>query len=157
MIPVLSIFPVPSCPILPSTTHGIWVANNTMENATAVFLCNMGYRQMRSCRQPICKNGIWQNLQRCSCDEILTVPPSSTTQTGQTTPLSTTPKDNAQLLRSISSLPDKLQMIWITMTTGVLFIVVVVLVTSVVICFKIGYESEYTFRLHNRKKDKIIN
>ena len=157
MIPVLSIFPVPSCPILPSTTHGIWVANNTMENATAVFLCNMGYRRMRSCGQPICKNGIWQNLQRCSCEEIPTVPPSSTIQTGQTTPLSTTPKDNAQLLRSISSLPDKLQMIWITMTTGVLFIVVVVLVTSVVICFKIGYESEYTFRLHNRKKDKIIN
>ena len=40
------------------------------------------------------------------------------------------------------------------MTTGVLFIVVVVLVTSVVICFKIGYESEFTFRLHNRKNTK---
>ena len=147
---VLSIFPVLSCPILPSTTHGIWVANNTMENATAVFYCNMGYRQLRSCGQPICRNGIWQNLQRCSCEEIPTVPPSSTTQTGQTTPLSTTPKDNAQLLRSISSLSDKIQMMWITMGTDVLFIVVVVLVTSLVICFKTGYDSEFTFRLYNR-------
>ncbi|XP_078337855.1 protein mesh-like isoform X2 [Crassostrea virginica] len=132
-----------SCPILPSTTHGIWVANNTMENATAVFYCNMGYRQLRSCGKPICRNGIWQNLQRCSCEEIPTVSPSSTIQTGQATPLSTTPKDNAQLLRSISSLSDKIQMMWITMGTGVLFIVVVVLITSLVICFKTGSRGRY--------------
>ena len=153
MIPVLSIFPVQSCPILSSTTHGIWMANNTMENATAVFYCNMGYRQLRSCGKPICRNGIWQNLQRCSCEEILTVPPSSTTQTGQTTPLSTTPKDNAQLLRSISSLSDKIQMMWITMGTGVLFIVFVVLVTSLVICFKTGYDSEFTHYITYKRQN----
>ncbi|XP_056008372.1 sushi domain-containing protein 2-like isoform X1 [Ostrea edulis] len=97
--------PVQSCPVLPSKDGGVWYTNNTLENATANFLCGMGYRISGSCPPTTCKNGTWSNFRHCSCIKILTSPPTSTRRTTFTsipqsrTPPSLTPAPTSQSTR----------------------------------------------------------
>lgn len=130
-----------------STDHGVWVSNNTLENATARFRCNMGYRENNTCRPTICKNGNWENYQPCACMEIPTEPPPPSTHTTPTggTPPPATPRDDSLLLRSIS---DKLQLMWITVGTGV-FVVIIALITALVLCSKFRYEMIFMRCLDN--------
>lgn len=98
-------FSVQSCPVLPSKDGGVWYTNNTLENATANFLCGMGYRISGSCPPTTCKNGTWSNFRHCSCIKILTSPPTSTRRTTFTsipqsrTPPSLTPAPTSQSTR----------------------------------------------------------
>lgn len=135
--------PVPTCPILSSTDHGVWVSNNTLENATARFYCNMGYRENSTCRPTICTNGRWENYQPCTCKEIPTVPPPPSTHTTPTgrTPPPATPRDDSLLLRSIS---DKLQLMWISVGTGVFVVIIIALITALVLCSKFRSRGQYS-------------
>lgn len=119
-----------------------------MENATARFYCNMGYRENSTCRPTICKNDRWENYQPCTCKEIPTVPPQPSTHTTPTgrTPPPATPRDDSLLLRSIS---DKLQLMWITVGTGVFVVVIIALITALVLCSKFRYEMIFLRCLDN--------
>lgn len=134
--------PVITCPILSSTNNGVWVSNSTKENATARFRCNMGYRENSTCRPTTCKDGSWENFQPCTCTEIITVPPPPSTHTVPTgrTPPPATPRDDSLLLRSIS---DKLQLMWITVGTGVFVVVIIALITALVLCSKFRSRRQY--------------
>lgn len=132
-----------TCPILPSTDHGVWVSSSTMENATAKFYCQMGYKENSSCRQTTCIGGRWENFQPCTCViEIPTVPtPSSahTVSTGRNQPRAT-PTDNSLLLRSLS---NKLQLIWITEISTAFAVVLIALITSLIVCSKFRYDTTF--------------
>lgn len=124
---------------MPSTDHGIWVSRSTVENATARFYCNMGYRENSTCRPTTCKDGRWENLRPCTCViEIPTVPPPSsihTTITGRTPP-PVTPRDDSLLLGSLS---DKLQLMWITEISAAFVVVIIALITSLIVCSNFRY------------------
>lgn len=125
--------------ILPSTDHGIWVSRSTMENATAKFYCQMGYRENSTCWQTTCKGGRWENFRPCTCViEIPTVLPPSSIHTvfiGRT-PTPATPRDDSLLLRSLS---DKLQLMWITEISAAFVVIIIALITSLIVCSKFRY------------------
>lgn len=128
---------------MPSTDHGVWVSSSTMENATAKFYCQMGYRENSSCRQTTCNGGRWENFLPCTCViEIPTVPtpsspPTHTVPTGRAPPRAT-PTDNSLLLQSLS---DKLQLIWITEISTAFAVVLIALITSLIVCSKFRYDT----------------